>query len=37
MILDGSTLSILPLLIVLSVFRRQLVSGTVSGAIKGGG
>jgi len=37
MLFAGSTLSTLPLLIVFFSFQRQLVSGIMSGAIKGGG
>jgi ABC-type glycerol-3-phosphate transport system permease component len=37
MLFAGSTLSTLPLLIVFFVFQRQLISGIMSGAIKGGG
>jgi len=33
----GSTLATLPLLIVFFSFQRQLISGIMSGAIKGGG
>jgi ABC-type glycerol-3-phosphate transport system permease component len=36
MIFAGSTLSTLPLLIVFFIFQRQLISGIMSGAIKGG-
>jgi ABC-type glycerol-3-phosphate transport system permease component len=37
MLFAGSTLSTLPLLIVFFAFQRQLVSGIMSGAVKGGG